>query len=47
MFCNECGEEMEVVSGGVAHHVDPDTGGVDYEADAEHTAYCLEEEQGA
>jgi|AntDeeMinimDraft_5_1070356.scaffolds.fasta_scaffold10158_2 hypothetical protein len=45
MLCEECGQEMEVTGIGIANHLNPDTGDIDHDADAEHTAYTLEGEK--
>ena len=37
-YCMECGEPMEILPNGVAHHLTED-GEIDYERDADHAAF--------
>jgi hypothetical protein len=41
-LCDECGDEMEVINGGVSHHIDND-GNTEHDKDADHTAYSTAE----
>ena len=44
IYCDECGQEMEIMDNGVSHHLDED-GRIDYDQDADHVALCLDEEE--
>jgi hypothetical protein len=46
LICRECAMPMLITDTGVSHHIDVDaTGGIDHDADADHTPLA-EEEQG-
>ena len=38
LFCRECGQNMEIITDGIAHHLHDEDDGIDYDADARHTA---------
>ena len=44
--CRECGEPCFVTPDGVSHHgIDHDAGGIDYDADADHVAILMGEDE--
>ena len=41
-YCAECGNRMAIDDNEITHHLDEDTGFVDYDMDADHVAYSDE-----
>ena len=45
LFCNECGRAYFIFTNGVAHHEDTDAlYGIDWDMDADHSPYSLDED---